>query len=420
MIADFDPPPILPLEVDKEDTREITPVEWGAKKLAEHFRGKVPKWSDFTDCSPPVAKSRVHAAASGALRYQELSVEKSLELFQQMQRSGHWEGILWLEHVLFDETPLTVRVSFGDSGKDKQLVKLFMVERRWSMLIRKAGGDTAGTVDREQLCLLEGCYSPGVRGAANTTGDTICKLLGTFPEPASHLLQNFKVKVRCVECDEACANLRAESLVLNSRAGSEWCWLFLVCLGHKIHASASKTWPLQKNVISALVHTSKHLNGGGAMATLKKSLSELAIGCLQVLPPRELTHEAETYRRQLIDLFAPPTSEPHRRASFNLVASFLNGDWRLPKTLIHHCPGQHCCKGRDHAVGKIVSMFQHLLTKMRPRILNRANWASWSDAFRFYGLLGIHTHSVRCLSESLWRSRYFGRARCRPSFRYGG
>ena len=165
-IADVDPPPMLPVNLGAAEVSDLTPMEWGATQLAERFWCKVPKWSDFTECSPLVAKARVHAAAAGALQYQELSVEQALQLFQQMQRAGHWEGILWLEHVLYDETPLTVRVEFGDSGKDKQVVKLFVVERRWSMLIRKAGGNSAGIADRERLCLLEGCYSPGVTGGS--------------------------------------------------------------------------------------------------------------------------------------------------------------------------------------------------------------------------------------------------------------
>ena len=383
---------VLPLRDDVQvEVSNLTPMQWGAKRLAECFGRKFPKWTEFSDCSSAVAKQRVYAAASGALDYQELAMETVLQLYQKMRKAGQWEGILWLEHVVYDETPLTVRVGFGDATKDKQVVKLFVVERKWSMVFRKQPVGSTGQSDKERLCILEGCCSAGVRGAANSTGDTISQVLASFPGPSANDLEHFKFKVRCVETDEAGANMGAESLVSKTRDGCDWSWLVLLCLGHKVHSSATKTWSLQKNLISGLIHTSKHLSGSGAMASLKASLAELIATTLVVLPPAPLPSEVQAYRQRLTNLFAPPVAEPRRRATFNVLASFLNGDWRVEGSLLHHSPGQHCCSTREHSIAKLTSLLTRVVSKLRPRMFNRANWSSWTDACRFFGLLGIHS-----------------------------
>ena len=193
----------------------VSAMAWGAQKLAECFARKTPRWSQFQDVSRHVAMQRVHGAAAAALQCQESSVNKVLELFSDMRAAGHWEGILWMEQVIYDETPLVVRVGFGDQEKDKQLVKLFVLERKWSMLIRKAATElNQQKGDKHRLCLLEGSYSPGVRGAANATGDTVARVLSTFPAPDLRATEDFKVRVRVAETDDAGANRRCEALLI--------------------------------------------------------------------------------------------------------------------------------------------------------------------------------------------------------------
>eukprot|EP00971_Amphidinium_carterae_P329831 6462544-Amphidinium_carterae.2 len=90
---------------DIDDDRK-TGVEWGAERVAKLFSRRLPRMCEVEECSRIVALRRVEAAACAALKHQEQCLEKILNIVARMKTANAWRPRYYVEHVLYDETPL--------------------------------------------------------------------------------------------------------------------------------------------------------------------------------------------------------------------------------------------------------------------------------------------------------------------------
>ena len=388
-------PPTAPPQTSGEERRAaLQPLEWGALQLATEFATKVPRWSQFQEVSNAV--QRVHAAAAASLAGQQQALNATLEVVRDMSRVGAWKPVLFLHHVVYDETPLQVRVAYASDisdHKDRQTGKVFVGEHGWTIVVQQLQtGNSIGPASSGSFALLEGNFSPQVRAAGNSTGETIDRTLESMKGcPDSDVLPDnlFEWRVRLSETDEAPANHRAESFAAQRRP--DFCHIHTLCLCHKLHTAAQRTWALQKEEVTGLLHVCKILSTVGAMGCLKNMVSKTVAQRLVVEETSVLSPDAVSFRSAMVTHFGPPTSQPRRRAIWNLAEQFFGGDWRDPTRLVHTCSGKLCCSSPAESKRKATTIFLKLLSTFNPRMFNRGNWASWSSSLSFFGLAAIHS-----------------------------
>ena len=202
--------PTLPVLQRDED---VSPVSWGAQHLVSHLFHRIhSKFDHVQECGRKAAMARVYAAAAASTQFQQNNIREVVKLIARMRDHGEWDPILMLEHVRYDETPLDMRVYTGE-GFDRECSKVFVVERGYSMLVHcNAVGRMPDARPKigEGLFVLDVYMSPAMRSAANTSGETIQKLLSTLNNVSAEAAATFKHVVRLAEVDESGANLRAE------------------------------------------------------------------------------------------------------------------------------------------------------------------------------------------------------------------
>ena len=156
-------------------------LEWGAQKLENHFAERVRRWSEFQDVSASTAHRRIHAAARVALQEQSTALERTVSVLRTMQTVGSWRCILFLEHALYDETPLQIRVALAFPGqKDRQHGKVHVAEHGWTIVVQQLEGSTCGAGSMASYTFLKGNFSPQIRAAGNATGETIYAVLSSM------------------------------------------------------------------------------------------------------------------------------------------------------------------------------------------------------------------------------------------------
>ena len=111
----------------------------------------------------------------------------------------------------------------------------------------------------------------------------------------------------------------------------------------------------------------------------------------QLVPVRPLPDDAVSFRSQVQKLFFAKSESRHALATMQVLATHvLNADWRQ-ESLIHMCRGSGCCQDRDHCCSKILRLLLKLTKSLRPKVLNRSNWARWHESLNFMGAFtGIH------------------------------
>ena len=223
-----------------------TPLSWGADYLVKRlFHRMHSKFEHVQGCSRSLAIDRVYAAAAAATQQQHQVVLTIPSLVKRLSSLEQWEPILFLEHIRYDETPLDVRVVYADSaGADRQVAKTFVIERTYSVLLRCKGLETQAPKNAGFFVLDMYC-SPALRAAANAVGETINQVLQSLPQIAGDIGQTFKMAARLTEVDENGANLRAESFQMSSEQHRDWTTLLSLCMCHKTHTAATRTWELQ-------------------------------------------------------------------------------------------------------------------------------------------------------------------------------
>ena len=168
------------------EAEEPSPLVWGGRHLLRWCGQRMTRQIESADCVPSTARLRVNAAAEFTYRAQEAAFLQVLSFAKDMITAQAWRPICFLEHGLYDETPLHLVIQYqGDETADKQVAKTFVVEAEWAMLFELLPSPLATHVPPRQahrrFFSLRGRFSPAVRAAAATDGETIHQLLHTQP-----------------------------------------------------------------------------------------------------------------------------------------------------------------------------------------------------------------------------------------------
>ena len=247
-----------------DDTLDVpvSSLVWGAEYLVSHFALRIGRSIEVDGCVRSTARRRVQAAAEHVARSQENSLVAMLDLIATMSQGGAWLPVMYVEHCLYDETPLEVMVRFKDEEEShKQVAKSFAAEFSWHMLLEDRVS-TAGQGGNARYFKLQGKMSPSIRAAGAATGEAISEvLLSCLPASSNKAVDIFKTAVRLVEVDECPANRRAETILMEQRA-STWKHFYSFCIPHKVHAIATKTFPFHDSTIQGMIHTSLRFQVG--------------------------------------------------------------------------------------------------------------------------------------------------------------
>eukprot|EP00971_Amphidinium_carterae_P269326 5342996-Amphidinium_carterae.1 len=108
-----------------------------------------------------------------------------------MQVQKRVQGVMMVHHVLYDETPLRLRVSFSDQGQgsrtqDTQLAKVYVIEQSWSVLCQEQSIDG----EENAYMLLRASMSPSLRCAATGSAANLASIMSSIwspPESARQL-----------------------------------------------------------------------------------------------------------------------------------------------------------------------------------------------------------------------------------------
>ena len=366
--------------------QQQSPLAWGGAQLL-HWRGqRIPKSMHFEDCVPSTARLRIHAAAEHTARAQQDAFEKLLAFAKDMISSKAWRPVCFVEHSLYDETPLELIVQYqGDNTGDKQLGKCFVVELEWGMVLEELPSPLMTSqpsgLGSSRMFTLRGRFSPCVRAAASADGETIMEVLRSAPSPPTTIADIFPVRIRHAETDEHAANPRAEAL-LHQQLREGWMHLHTLCYAHKIHTAATRTWnlPSEASTVTGLIHAGKHLTAAGSMKLLKDKISELVGLRLEVLR----IAADDGVRAAVLKYFTPPLQQPRRRALVLAVADFFNGAWGKRMRLQHVCAGQGCCLNRDASLATARWLLHRLVSSLLGHVFSRANWAQWHQCLQWF------------------------------------
>ena len=372
-----------------EDMLPLPALLWGAR----HLKTVIGQRSGHLQFVSPDLDSRtvfqrVAAAAEAACAAQCDVLEKVTKYVAQMQKAGRLQSIAFIEHVSYDETAMDIRASWtAGQAAERGLHKVFVMMTEWCVVLQDTlHAASQPSPPEAQFLVLRGQYSPQARVSAAATGEGIFATLQSgFSLPHS-LCDTFGVRIRLCETDEAGSNGRGEAITLSQRP-QEWWHLHLYCMCHKVHACAQRTWAIAPLTTSGIIHSCLQMTTGGAMKKLREACVSLAHSQLQVTSD-SLPDSATAFRHQVLALFEPHASG-RRRALVRTAATILNGDWRAPQ-LQHRChPG--CCQSYEESVQKVSHTLCRLVAGLRPPVLSKGNWSSWSESIVLLGLGGaIH------------------------------
>ena len=346
-------------------------------------------------------QDRFFAVAEAALQHQ---IQQYNELASHSRRLACGEGceqILFLEHMVYDETPLRTSVRLS-GGRHTETAKVFVLELGWKMLLRMSTDDKgpaelsgsseqAIVASQNNYLLLCGQYSIALRLGEGTSGEAVAAILRTCPNPPD-CATDFRFHSRLAEIDEAGGNKRAEAMLRSGRPDS-WTYLTSHCLAHKVHNAAERTWAVSGNdeIISGLIHVALFLKQPGTTQKFRKAVTT-------VLENRELNvtwtpcaAHATEWRETILRLFAPPASKHANRHALVKVVSteLLNGDWTC-QTLQHHCQG--CCSDATDTRRKIMMFVPRVVVSLPTIVFHRSDWAGWRRAGWQAGLLESMHH----------------------------
>ena len=153
---------------------------WGARTLKSQFQHKVGKFSEVDGLDPKLVVMRVEAAAEAMVQHQVNSMDEVLKHVRTMISLGLWKGVLFLEHISYDETPMDIRVRFrGQSHADRQVSKVLLIKCCWCMILQelpsKLSQPDADNLEEQvpRHFVLESHFSPQLRSAAATNAETV-------------------------------------------------------------------------------------------------------------------------------------------------------------------------------------------------------------------------------------------------------
>ena len=381
-----------PKDVAAEPKQEGEALETGVVKVAELLqRGTRRALSDQDLAARSVGMSRrnlmryMAAVAESSVRNQQLLLDKVLDYVTSMETI--WDPSLFLHHIKYDETPIRCTASYEIGAPAAELIKAFMVESSWLILLRRK----EPTPNLPRYTCLRGSFSPECRFAENATAQSIAKLLQTCwtPPPA---VQQFRFKWRLAETDAAPANLKCERIVTNNQAG--WSALHGHCSAHRAHSIATKAFDLPMATGPVITGCTRSLLVMASAGGLRRFIDVLLLEVeenLTIQAVDTLSADAVAFRRNVLALFSPPAQRTHAFQTVKHVAEkVMNGDWRSGK-IVHVCHG--CCGNLRDTVALIRAALPKLVRALWLRVLNKANWLSWDEALNLVGLLS-HMHGL--------------------------
>ena len=391
-------------QIEDREPEGESALQWAGRHLLRNYAHRIGRSIISSECSRTTARARLRAGAEHIFLKQKGAFLAIVELVEKMAKSKAWRAMHFAEHVLYDETPLKLMVRYeNDPQEHCEVAKCFSIEWGWSMLLEteKVDGAVSANMPSYEYTILRGRRSASVMAGASGTGESIYGVLRKAEAIADdHLSQVFEKCTRVAETDECKANSRAESLVVGSR-GKHWMELHNFCAAHKLHAMATKTFPLAATTIRGMVHTSKHLGTAGHMLGFKQALQKLVQERLCVLLHDPRDKKAFSFQANLMKYFCPSPMHPRRCGLVLAAASFYNGNWLQRKTLQHVCPGKHCCENRDMSVTHGTYLLTRLFTTLHRGIFSKANWQQWPDTLAFFAFSdGLHGIGVDSFAEA--------------------
>ena len=206
------------------------------------------------------------AVAEAARRSQQFSLLDTMRYVSGLQQAGAVRGLLFQMHVLFDETPLRLKVGFDNEGQVVESAKVVVIEVAWSILFKELYTQDAN--DPKNFVLVQGHWSPTTLCGDRETGECYAGMLQRAIPLPRDIGAQFKFNSKLWETDEAGANARAAQLWGCQFSGSLDIHLF--CNLHKDTCCSSEN-------ISALPgHCPGYLTSVFGLATAWGALSALS------------------------------------------------------------------------------------------------------------------------------------------------
>ena len=222
------------------------------------------------------------------------------------------------------KTPLKVRISFGDCA-DTQVGKFSVIETTFLILFQQASNTNVSSgleASQGKYCALELPMSPQVRGAASGTAETLLEILKTTAQPPEGVHNTYTHIVRLSEADEGSANNRMESLLLLKARPEPWVTMRLLCLGRKFHAAAVKSWSLESEAVSNLIHSIKVLTMAGSLARIKAAIRTLVSQRLRIIDASPNRFCQRAAQRKSVAIFCS-TLQPSKTASHGAIGNAI-------------------------------------------------------------------------------------------------
>ena len=379
-------------EENDDEAMASSPLLWGAARLQDTFDFHGGSGSRLVDkLSYKNAMVRIQAAAETMALHQEETLRQLCCSVNEQAGANVWTQVAFIERVAYDETPLVLRVYHDADTAEKQKAKVWVVEKEWLVILKKHG---AVNIDgKSRFLILRGSFSPEVRSSVRGTGENINEVLRSCMQIPIDMLKGWPACVRICETDEAGANSRCEALVMRERDANgchTWSHFGSVCLAHKLHTCASKTWTLCNSTLSPIIHCCLHLRLSGSIQKMRDVVPRLVQSELNILRNVYLPLEDQRYRERLLHLCLPPPTKPKKRGIVLALAELLNGRWDEASPLTHLCR-EGCCSCREETEMKVVWVLQKALGALNPGVFSKNNWAEWADSLHLW-LLGTAMH----------------------------
>ena len=309
------------------------------------------------------------------------------DIVRNLARSGLVRPAVFTHHLLYDETPLRMRISFPQSPSGQmQLGKIWVVEHEYTILLEEVFHNPERE-NAERFLLIRSMRSPEIRCSATGTAESALQVLQSTWVPSDSFAKLFTCAVRLCETDESGTNLKCERL-LQSRGdrSSTWQVFHQVCMAHKLHSAGQKCLLMEALHVKGLARTLLcFANASMTQAFQARLFALIEKKAVLFKHAPALTKGAMDFRATVLQCFLPSEISRRRRKVELFAKNLCNGDWRSSQHIVHYCTG--CCRDRPHLIGKLKEGLNGVVKGLRPRLLNRSNWSSWSESFNFVGMM---------------------------------
>ena len=349
------------------------------------------------------------------LKLMTLVILSAVDLLEARKTSGHrnWfstsihpesyiEGSLFCESFLWDEAEQVVRPRLGHATHANVLSMdgAFML------------------FDGTRTSLLERALHPNIIVAGNINAEATLAVLNRYPIAASYRdkLSAVEWVLRLFISDEASYNKKAlayAKIGIDDRFVKLQSELVvsLFCLTHRLCRTRSAMMSYFDLVapIFALVNL---FNVTSNRDALRRNIATYVRAKLRRCAPA-VDNRARNFRNWILSLVllawaADGNSglDPHKSPGIQrllLLATLLNGDWRVDGAVIHHCFGEGCCTSDEDCADKIIAAINDIFVD---RAWPRPSFKSWTNClssfalfFFFYALHRLLLHCGPHLEE---------------------